>query len=97
MDHTTEAQKIWKALQPMVSAEIKKQTASCIRAKKMSVTVPPDGTTVGVAEPFGETIQIPYSSSLSTLAKGDTVWVWWYYNNASTMIAVTTGSGQLYK
>ena len=91
---TDEAQKIWKAFQPLVDAEIRKQTKSCVRAKKMSVTVAPNGQTVGVCEPYGLTIQIPYSSMLSNLQVGDTVWVYWYFGSASTMIAMTTGEGQ---
>ena len=97
MDHTSEAQRIWRNLKPMIDEEIKKQTASCIRAKKMAVTSAPNGTTIGVAEPFGNSIQIPYSSSLSGVSTGDAVWVWWFYGNASTMIAMTTGEGQLSK
>lgn len=46
MDHTSEAQKIWRNLKPMIDEEIKKQTASCIRAKKMAVTSAPNGTTI---------------------------------------------------
>lgn len=61
----------------------------------MIVTYPPDGTQIGVAEPFGETFFIPYSSSLSDAKNGDAVWVWWFFGNASTMIALSTGVGQL--
>ena len=93
-DNTREAQKIWNALRQMVREEIKSETASCVRAKKMTVTVAPNGTTVGVAEPYGSTVQIPYSSAI-TLSVGDTVWVWWYFGNASTMIAMAMGDGSL--
>ena len=93
-DYTREAQKIWKALQPMVEREVHRQTNSCVRAKKMMVVTPPDGKLVGVAEPYGQTVFVPYSSAL-TLVPGDAVWVYWYFGNASTMIVIAKGDGQL--
>ena len=92
--NTNEALKIWDALKPMIDKEIEAKTRSCIRAKKMLVTTAPNGTVIGVAEPFGEEIMIPYSSSLSDAQVNDAVWVWYYFNNASTMIAMTTGESQ---
>lgn len=95
MSETDEALKIWKTLKPMIDQEIESKTRSAVRAKKMSVTTAPNDGLIGVAEPFGEEVMIPYSSSLSNAQVGDAVWVWYYFNNASTMIAMTTGAGQL--
>lgn len=92
---TDEALKIWKALKPMIAELTEQKTRSCVRAKKMSVTTAPAGGLIGVAEPFGEEVMIPYSSLLANAQVGDAVWVWYYFNNASTMIAMTTGAGQL--
>ena len=92
---TNEALKICKALQPMVQQEIKAQTRSCVRAKKMVVTEAPANNVMGVQEPFGPTIHVPYSSALASVQAGEAVWVWWFYGNASTMIAMTKGDGQL--
>lgn len=94
MADSNEALKIWDALKPMIDKEIEAKTRSCIRAKKMLVTTAPNGTVIGVAEPYGEEVLIPYSSSLGNAKVDDAVWVWFYFNNASTMIAVTTGEGQ---
>lgn len=94
-DYTREAQKIWNALVPLIDNEINIQTRAMIRAKKMTVITPPNGSTVGVAEPFGKTLNIPYSSAISTVVAGDAVWVWNYFTNASTMIAMATGDGQI--
>lgn len=94
MDYTREAQKIWDALRPMVTQEIKTQTQSVIRARKMMVTSAPNGTTVGVSEPYGTTINIPYSTALSGVIPGDSVWVIWFFNNASTMVAMLDAYGQ---
>lgn len=94
-DLTREAQKIWNALRVMVDQEIDKRTASCVRSRKMTVMSAPNGHTVGVSEPFGQTINIPYSSALANVKVGDTVWVDWKFDNASTMVAMSTGDGQI--
>ena len=94
-DLTREAQKIWNALRVMVDAEIDKRTASCVRSRKMTVMSAPNGSTIGVAEPFGQTVNIPYSSALANVKVGDTVWVDWKFDNASTMVAMATGEGQI--
>lgn len=94
MDDTNEALKIWEALKPMVDREIKEKTASCIRSKKMTVTSAPNGSTIGVCEPFDTvSYNIPYSSAVKGASVGDAVWVQWYFDNASTMIAVCYGDG----
>lgn len=94
-DLTREAQKIWNALRVMVDKEIDTRTASCVRSRKMTVMAAPNGSTIGVAEPFGETVYIPYSSTLANAKVGDSVWVDWKFNNASTMVAMATGEGQI--
>lgn len=94
-DYTREAQKIWSALRPVIAKEIKSRTESCVRAKKMSVMTAPENGLVGVAEPFGPIVNVPYSSAL-TLNVGDPVWVWWYFGNASTMIVMAKGDGQIF-
>ena len=94
-DLTREAQKIWNALRVMVDAEIDKRTVSCVRSRKMTVMSAPNGSTIGVAEPFGQTVNIPYSSALANVKVGDTVWVDWKFDNASTMVAMATGEGQI--
>lgn len=94
MNNTKEALEIWSALKPMIVKTIDERTKSCIRSKKMRVITAPNGSTIGVREPFDTvTYNIPYSSSLTGAVVGDTVWVQWYYDNASTMIAMSFGDG----
>lgn len=94
MANTDEALKIWNALKPMIDRQIEAKTRSCVRAKKMTVSTPPDGSLIGVTAPYQDEIMVPYSSALSDAQAGDAVWVWWFFNNASTMIALTFGDGQ---
>ena len=92
-DDTSEALKIWEALRPMIDTEIAEKTRSCVRTRKMVCTTAPNGSVIGVAEPFGNEVKIPYSSSVSNAQVGDAVWVQWYYDNASTMLAISFGDG----
>jgi hypothetical protein len=94
MSATEEALKIWKALKPMVNRQIEDKTRSSVRAKKMAVTTPPVNGVVGVTETFCPEIFVPCSASLSDLRVGDAVWVWYFFNNASTMIVLSRGNGQ---
>ena len=94
MSATEEALKIWKALKPMVNRQIEDKTRSSVRAKKMTVTTPPVNGVVGVTETFCPEIFVPCSASLSDLRVGDAVWVWYFFNNASTMIVLSRGNGQ---
>lgn len=96
MAGTEEALKIWGALLPAVRAEIREQTRTCIRARKMNVTTAPDAESgkIGVTEAFGATeIMIPYVSTLSSVTVGTSVWVYWFYGDASTMVAMQKGGG----
>lgn len=92
-DDTSEALKIWEAIRPMIDTEIAEKTRSCVRTRKMVCTTAPNGSVIGVAEPFGNEVKIPYSSSVSNAQVGDAVWVQWYYDNASTMLAISFGDG----
>lgn len=96
MEDGNEAVKIWKALLPAVRAEIKKQTKTCVRARKMNVTTAPNAQTglIGVTEAFGGSeVMIPYKSTLAGVTAGTSVWVYWFYGDASTMVAMQTGGG----
>ena len=94
MSNSEEALKIWKALKPMVNRLIEEKTRSCVRAKKMSVSSNPTENGVGVKEPYGQEFVIPYSTDMTTIRKGDSVWAYWYSDNASTMHIVETGEGK---
>ena len=95
MSNTVEALKVWEALKPMIDREIERRTRSCVRAKKMTVTTAPANGVVGVAEPFGEEMLLPYSSALTGLTVGTAVWAVYYFGNASTMIVMAKGDGQI--
>lgn len=87
---------IWEKLKELVDAEIKQQTAACVRMKTMVVTTAYDETTktVGVTEAFGEEVQLPVCSDVngSELAVGESVWVMIPYS-MSNAIVMMRGDG----
>lgn len=95
MDAQSEAMAIWKYLEPMVEAKIKNSTKSMVRRKRFTVVTAPNGSTIGVTDPAdasGTVMNIPYDSSLSSVAVGSTVLCEWTYS-MTNLVAKTTGSG----
>lgn len=89
-----EAYAIWSQLLPMIQECVKNQTKDCIRQKKLTVVIPPDGQTIGVMQPNDPTVfQIPYVSSLSDVTIGTMVLAQYFYG-MSNMIAVSLADGQ---
>lgn len=87
-----EARAIAQALKPMVMSWINEAMKPCVKRKKMTVTTAPSGGVIGVTEPYGQEIFIPYVAGLSSAAVGTSVWVEWVYS-AANMVAVSSGKG----
>lgn len=87
MNRQIEAQAILKELVPWVRGQIEEATRSCVRRKTVTVATAPNGTTMGVREPFDDTIMdLPYVSSMSGAAVGDTVTIEWVYGLSNAVV-----------
>lgn len=83
-----EVQSIQKALEPWVKKLIEDATRSCVRRKTVTVVTPPNGATMGVREPYDNTVMdLPYLSTLAGAQAGDTVTIEWVYG-LSNAVAV---------
>ena len=80
-DLNKESMAIWKSLKPMIDEEIKAQTRGSVQRRKMKVTTAPSLVTnvIGVTEPYGTEMLIPFNTNLSTANVGDVVWVEFMY------------------
>ena len=59
-----EALAVWRALEPQIVEAVRRETADCVRQKKLTVVTAPNGTTMGVMQPNDTTIfDIPYVST----------------------------------
>ena len=80
-DLNKESMAIWKSLKPMIDEEIKAQTRGSVQRRKMKVTTAPSLVTnvIGVTEPYGTEMLIPFNTNLSAAHVGDVVWVEFMY------------------
>lgn len=88
-DMNKEALAIWESLKPAIDKEIEKKTAGMVQRRKMKVSTAPSLSTglIGVTEPFGDEIFIPFVGNLATATVGTPVWVEFSYG-ANNYIAV---------
>lgn len=72
---------IWNALRPMIDKEIERRTKGMVQRRKMKVTTAPSLVTnvIGVTEPYGPEMFIPFNTNLSAAHIGDVVWVEFMY------------------
>jgi len=72
---------------------VEELTRRHLNIERYDVTTAPNGTTIGVTQPFGSTeLQIPYSFLCANAGVGDTVLVVWW-NSLSTAQAWFMGNG----
>lgn len=99
MANGNDMMRIWDAIQPMAKSAVERQTRDAVRMKQMVVTVAYDivTKTIGVAEPFGETIQLPVFGGLNAqeLSVGTSVWVISPYSSFSNALVFMRGDGGL--
>lgn len=99
MANGNDMMRIWDAIQPMAKNAVERQTRDSVRMKKMVVTTAYSAATktIGVAEPFGETIQLPVFGGLNAqeLAVGTAVWVISPYSSFSNALVFMRGDGGL--
>lgn len=75
----SEAKAFWDAISGKVKALVQKETENAMRVQRYDVTTAPNGTVMGVTQPFGNNeIFLPYSQEVSGAAVGDTVLVAWW-------------------
>lgn len=87
MNGQDEVRAIQNALEPWIRRVIADATQSCVRRRTMTVVTAPNGTTMGVQEPYDDTVlQLPYLASVSGAKVGDTVTVEWVYGLSNAVV-----------
>ena len=86
MNGQNEVAAIQKALEPWVRKLIREETANCVRRRTVTVATAPNGSTMGVREPFDDTVMdVPYYATLNNAKVGDTVTIEWVYGMSSAV------------
>jgi hypothetical protein len=74
----SEAKAFWDSISGKVKSLIRKETENAMRLQRYDVTTAPNGTVMGVRQPFGNNeIFLPYSQEVASATVGDTVLVAW--------------------
>lgn len=94
MNGQDEVRAIQKALEPWIRKIIQDATKNCVRRKTVTVATPPNGTTMGVKEPYDDAVMdLPYVSTMSGAKAGDTVTIEWLYGLSNAWVVTREGSG----
>lgn len=89
-----EVRAIQKDLEPWIRRIIQDATRSCVRRKTVTVATAPNGSTMGVKEPYDDTVMdVPYVSTMSGAAVGDTVTIEWMYGLSNAWVVTREGGG----
>jgi len=82
-----EVQAIKKALEPWVRQLIDSATRNCVRRRTVIVATAPNGSTMGVQEPFDTAVMdVPYLASAAGAQVGDTVTIEWVYGLSNAVV-----------
>lgn len=74
-----EAKAFWDAISGKVKALIQSETSNAMRVARFNVTTAPNGSVMGVTQPYGNTeLLLPYSQEVAGASVGDTVLVAWW-------------------
>ncbi len=75
----SEAKAFWDAISGKVKALVQKETENALRVQRYDVTTAPNGSVMGVKQPFGANeIFLRYSKEVASATVGDTVLVAWW-------------------
>lgn len=81
------------ALRPLIEKIVAEKCQNVLRAERYDVVTPPNGTVIGVRQPFGtQEIFLPYTQQVANAQAGDAVLVLWR-GSLSTAKVWCFGSG----
>lgn len=88
-----DALKFWNAIEGKVKQTVRGMMEKSLQCERYDVTTAPNGSKIGVKQPFGtRELFIPYAAEVADAKVGDTVLVMWW-NSLSTAKAWYFGSG----
>ena len=94
LNRQDEVRAIQKAMEPWIRKIIQDATKNCVRRKTVTVVTAPNGATMGVKEPFDSAVMdVPYVSTMSGAAVGDTVTIEWLYGLSNAWVVTRDGGG----
>lgn len=71
------AEEFARALEPLIQKIVDERTKNVLRVERYEVSTEADGSVMGVRQPYGKEIFLPYSSEVASAEEGDSVLVLW--------------------
>lgn len=89
-DLNREASELWNSLQPIIDKEIDARTQGVVQRRKAKVTTAPSlvTNTIGVTEPFGTEMFLPFNTNIMSASVGDFVWVEYMYGMTNAFVSM---------
>ena len=72
-----EANEFARAMEPLIRRIVDERTKNVLRAERYEVSTEADGTVMGVRQPFGKEIFLPYTTEVANAEEGESVLVLW--------------------
>lgn len=89
-DLNREASELWNSLKPIIDKEIDARTQGVVQRRKAKVTTAPSlvTNTIGVTEPFGTEMFLPFNTNIMSASVGDFVWVEYMYGMTNAFVSM---------
>ena len=89
-DLNREASELWNSLKPIIDKEIDARTQGMVQRRKAKVTTAPSlaTNTIGVTEPFGTEMFLPFNTNIMSASVGDFVWVEYMYGMTNAFVSM---------
>lgn len=89
-DLNREASELWNSLKPIIDKEIDSRTQGMVQRRKAKVTTAPSlaTNTIGVTEPFGPEMFLPFNTNIMSASVGDFVWVEYMYGMTNAFVSM---------
>lgn len=87
-DYNKEALSIWNSLKPIIEKEIDSRTRGMVQRRKAKVTTAPSmvTNTIGVTEPYGPEMFLPFTSNIVSAVVGNLVWIEFAYGATNAVV-----------
>ena len=89
-DLNKQALEMWNSMKPMIDREIEQETKGTVQRRKAKVTTAPSlvTNTIGVTEPFGTEMFLPFNTNIMSASVGDFVWVEYMYGMTNAFVSM---------
>ena len=82
----SDAAEFAKAITPLIRKIVSAEMRNALRVERYDVSTVANGTVMGVRQPYGNEIFLPYSQTVANAQEGDAVLVLWHGSLSTAMV-----------